>query len=128
MAGGSSVLSKHQSRAASFSHAPPVVIRVGQHHFPPVTVPKPIWTRTARYALSPALRRASVLSSGGPRAQAPLNPDSSESEDEEVQAVYQPEVPTSTRNLVFAAIVFDEFCHELAALCYNHSQDPSLFT
>ncbi|TPP56271.1 hypothetical protein FGIG_07681, partial [Fasciola gigantica] len=123
--GGSSKL---QPRAASFSHAPPMVVRVGQHHLPPVSVPKQIWTRTARYALSPALRRINMLPSAGSRSQPFPTPDSSESEDEEMHTVYQPEIPTSTRNLVFAAIIFDEFCHELASLCYNHSQDRSLFT
>ncbi|VDP82265.1 unnamed protein product [Echinostoma caproni] len=103
-----------------------MVVRVGQHHLPPLSMPKPIWSRTARYALSPALRRATVFPPSGAH-QSPL-PDSSGSEDEEMQTVYQPEIPASTRNLVFAAIIFDEFCHELAALCYNHSLDRSLFT
>ncbi|KAF6768306.1 hypothetical protein AHF37_01628 [Paragonimus kellicotti] len=43
---------------------------------------------------------------------------SSESDDE---CMHTSELSMDTRNLVLGAIIFDEFCHELAALCYSHS-------
>ncbi|KAF5394406.1 hypothetical protein PHET_11616, partial [Paragonimus heterotremus] len=50
---------------------------------------------------------------------------SSESDDDE--CIYTSELSIATRNLVFGAIIFDEFCHELAALCYSHSLSFDLF-
>ncbi|XP_018645631.1 hypothetical protein Smp_149080 [Schistosoma mansoni] len=36
------------------------------------------------------------------------------------------DITIKTRNLVFASIIFDEFCFELAALCYEHSLNPDI--
>ncbi|KAF7232635.1 hypothetical protein EG68_08314 [Paragonimus skrjabini miyazakii] len=49
---------------------------------------------------------------------------SSESDDE---CMHTSKLSIDTRNLVFGAIIFDEFCHELAALCYSHSLSFDLF-
>ncbi|KAF8564244.1 hypothetical protein P879_10434 [Paragonimus westermani] len=49
---------------------------------------------------------------------------SSESDDE---CMHTSELSVDTRNLVFGAIVFDEFCYELAALCYSHGLSFDLF-
>ncbi|CAH8511042.1 unnamed protein product [Schistosoma turkestanicum] len=35
-------------------------------------------------------------------------------------------ISVKTRNLVFASIIFDEFCFELASLCYEHSLNPDI--
>lgn len=36
------------------------------------------------------------------------------------------DISIKTRNLVFASIIFDEFCFELAALCYEHSLNSDI--
>ncbi|KAA3679367.1 uncharacterized protein DEA37_0009566 [Paragonimus westermani] len=49
---------------------------------------------------------------------------SSESDDE---CMHTSELSVDTRNLVFGAIIFDEFCYELAALCYSHGVSFDFF-
>nr|CAH8852676.1 unnamed protein product [Trichobilharzia regenti] len=34
------------------------------------------------------------------------------------------DISNKTRNLVYASIIFDEFCYELASICYEHSLNP----
>ncbi|TGZ63227.1 hypothetical protein CRM22_007048 [Opisthorchis felineus] len=50
--------------------------------------------------------------------------DSDSNEDDPTE----PEISTRVRNLVFGAVIFDEFCYELAALCYLHSMHADVFS
>ncbi|CAL8068960.1 unnamed protein product [Calicophoron daubneyi] len=97
-----------------------------------------IWPRSTHVALSPVMVRTRLRSyfqrlPGGVSPRATASDEScrfisSDSEDDELPNIcQQPSISTRTRNLVFAAVIFDEFCHELAALCFVHSMDPEVF-